>query len=45
MKKYNVAVLFGGCSPEYSISLESAHAVITHMDRARYSPEIGRAHV
>lgn len=38
MKKYNVAVLFGGCSPEYSISLESAHAVITHMDRARYSP-------
>ena len=38
MKKYNVAVLFGGCSPEYSISLESAHAVITHMDRTKYSP-------
>ena len=38
MKKYNVAVLFGGCSPEYSVSLESAHAVITHMDRTRYSP-------
>lgn len=38
MKKLNVAVLFGGCSPEYSVSLESAHAVITHMDRARYNP-------
>ena len=38
MKKYNVAVLFGGCSPEYSVLLESAHAVITHMDRTRYNP-------
>ncbi len=38
MKKYNVAVLFGGCSPEYSVSLESAHAVITHMDRTKYYP-------
>ncbi len=38
MKKLNIAVIFGGCSPEYSVSLESAHAVITHMDRARYSP-------
>jgi len=38
MKKLNVAVIFGGCSPEYSISLESAHAVITHMDRTRYDP-------
>ena len=38
MKKYNVAVLFGGCSPEYSVSLESAHAVITHMDRTKYFP-------
>ncbi len=38
MKKLNVAVVFGGCSPEYSVSLESAHAVITHMDRTRYNP-------
>ena len=38
MKKLRVAVIFGGCSPEYSVSLESAHAVITHMDRTRYSP-------
>lgn len=38
MKKLNVAVVFGGCSPEYSVSLGSAHAVITHMDRTRYNP-------
>lgn len=38
MEKRNVAVIFGGCSPEYGVSLESAHAVITHMDRTRYSP-------
>lgn len=38
MKKVNVAVLFGGCSPEYGVSLESAHAVITHLDRARFNP-------
>ena len=38
MKPINVAVLFGGCSPEYSVSLESAHAVITHMDRSKYRP-------
>ncbi len=37
-KILNVAVLFGGCSSEYSVSLESAHAVITHMDRSRYTP-------
>lgn len=33
-----VAVLFGGCSPEYSVSLESAAAVIRHMDTSRYAP-------
>ncbi len=32
-----VAVIFGGYSPEHSISLESAHAVITHLDRSRYA--------
>lgn len=34
----NIAVLFGGCSSEYSISLQSAHAVLCHMDRTRYNP-------
>ncbi len=38
MKKYNIAVLFGGCSPEYSVSLESAYGVLTHMDRSRFTP-------
>ena len=38
MKQITIAVIFGGCSSEYSISLESAHAVITHMDRERYRP-------
>lgn len=36
MKKLNVAVIFGGCSTEYEVSLQSAHAVITHMDKTRY---------
>lgn len=38
MEKRNIAVIFGGCSPEYRVSLESAHAVITHMDRTKYNP-------
>ena len=36
MKKLNIAVIFGGCSPEYSVSLESAYAVIRFLDRERY---------
>ena len=31
-----VAILFGGCSSEYEVSLQSAHAVITHIDREAY---------
>lgn len=38
MKKYKVAVIFGGCSSEYSVSLQSACAVLTHLDRALYEP-------
>ena len=38
MEKLNIAVVFGGCSPEYGVSLESAHAVLTHIDRRRYDP-------
>lgn len=38
MKKLNIAVLFGGCSPEYSVSLQSAHSVISHFDTSRYTP-------
>lgn len=36
--KTKIAVIFGGCSPEYRISLQSAYAVIRHMDRERYAP-------
>ncbi|MCI8476838.1 MAG: D-alanine--D-serine ligase VanG [Oscillospiraceae bacterium] len=36
MKKSTLAVLFGGCSSEYAISLQSAYAVITNLDRAKY---------
>ncbi|WP_242865948.1 D-alanine--D-serine ligase VanG [Desnuesiella massiliensis] len=37
-RKKKVAVLFGGCSTEYEISLQSAHAIITHMDKNLYDP-------
>lgn len=36
MKK--IAILFGGCSSEYEVSLQSAYAVIRHLDRERYEP-------
>lgn len=35
-----ILVLFGGRSPEYGVSLQSAYAVITNMDRERYEPVI-----
>lgn len=35
MKK-TVAVIFGGCSPEYPVSLQSAHSVIGHIDSSQY---------
>lgn len=38
MDKQVICVLFGGCSSEYGVSLQSAHAVLTHMDRDRYQP-------
>ena len=36
-RKKTVAVLFGGCSPEYGVSLQSAYAVITHMNPEKYN--------
>ena len=36
MKK--ILVLFGGCSSEYVVSLQSAYSVLRHMDRERYRP-------
>jgi len=37
MKK-TVAVIFGGCSPEYPVSLQSAYSVIDNIDREQYTP-------
>lgn len=34
----NIAVIFGGCSSEYEVSLQSAYSVITHIDRTRFKP-------
>lgn len=36
MEKRNIAIFFGGCSSEYQVSLESAAAVMQHMDTERY---------
>ena len=33
-----IAVIFGGCSPEYSVSLQSAYAVISHMNTLNTPP-------
>lgn len=38
MSKCRLAVLFGGCSPEYRVSLQSAHGVLTHLDPQKYEP-------
>lgn len=31
-----ILIFFGGCSSEYAVSLQSAHAVLTHLDPAQY---------
>lgn len=36
MAKKTLAVLFGGCSTEYSVSLESAYAVLTNLNPENY---------
>ncbi len=36
--KLKIAILFGGCSSEHSISLKSAYAVISHLNREKYEP-------
>ncbi len=38
MKKLKVAVFFGGCSPEYSVSLSSASGVIRGLNPQKYEP-------
>lgn len=36
MQKKKLAVLFGGRSTEYEVSLQSASAVLEHLDRERF---------
>ncbi|HKM28638.1 MAG TPA: D-alanine--D-serine ligase VanG [Anaerovoracaceae bacterium] len=36
MKKKRIAVVFGGCSSEYVVSLQSSYSVITNLDPAKY---------
>ena len=38
MRKKKIAVIFGGCSPEYPVSLESAYAVISAIPQDQYAP-------
>lgn len=38
MRRLKVAVIFGGCSSEYGVSLESAYAVIKNMDSEKFQP-------
>ncbi|MEA4895273.1 MAG: D-alanine--D-serine ligase VanG [Oscillospiraceae bacterium] len=33
-----IAIIFGGCSSEYEVSLESAHSVLENIDRSKFEP-------
>lgn len=36
MEKKKVAIIFGGCSSEYEVSLQSAYSVITNINQEKY---------
>ncbi|MBR1390224.1 MAG: D-alanine--D-serine ligase VanG [Lachnospiraceae bacterium] len=36
MQRKKIAILFGGCSTEYEVSLQSAGAVLEHLSREKY---------
>ncbi len=38
MEKKKVAFIFGGCSTEYEVSLQSAYSVITNINLEKYEP-------
>ncbi len=38
MKNMKRSILFGGPLPKYEVSLQSAHAVVTHLKRDRHEP-------
>ena len=37
MEKKRILVLFGGCSTEYEVSLQSAYAVLSALDKKCYA--------
>lgn len=37
-EKKKVAILFGGCSSEHEVSLQSAYSMITHVNTEKYEP-------
>lgn len=37
-KELKIAIIYGGCSSEYGVSLQSAYAVISCMDKTKYTP-------
>ena len=37
MYKRTIAVIFGGCSPEYEVSLKSAHSIINALNPEKYN--------
>ncbi|MCY6371199.1 D-alanine--D-serine ligase VanG [Clostridium ganghwense] len=36
MKKKKIAVVFGGCSTEYAVSLQSSYAALSNLDKDKY---------
>lgn len=38
MRPLNILIIFGGCSGEYKVSLESACGVLESLDREKYAP-------
>lgn len=38
MSQLTIAIFFGGCSSEYSVSLESAYSVIRFLNKDKYKP-------
>ena len=36
MDKKRVLIVFGGCSSEHEVSLQSAHAVLSHLDTEHF---------
>ena len=36
MEKKKIGIIFGGKSPEYDVSLESAYSVITNINKEKY---------